>query len=116
MLHLPKLAVLLTIFSIGPSEVNSFVRTSSPISTKKWRQTDTWQSPFGPIVEEKVTPSVLRAGAGISIDTSSLTQYFLETLISYGVPTAFSLIVILFAAKAFKSAKDSNANNGGFFS
>lgn len=41
----------------------------------------------------------------ISVDTSSLTQYFLETLISYGVPAFFWIVIIAFAAKAFKGSK-----------
>ena len=116
MLYPSKVAVLLAALSIGPSQVNSFVRVSSPISTTKWRQTHGLQNPFRTINQEKVSPSVLQATSGISIDTSSLTQYFLETVISYGVPTAFSLIVIIFAARAFKGAKDNNADSVGLFS
>jgi len=51
------------------------------------------------------------------INTAKLTEYFLETLISYGIPTVLSLVVIAFAAKSFKSMqKEKEMNpNGGFF-
>jgi hypothetical protein len=53
-----------------------------------------------------------------SVDTSSLTQYFLETIISSGVPAVFTIVVLAFAAKSFKSAKDASSSgpNGGLFS
>lgn len=54
-----------------------------------------------------------------SVDTSSLTQYLLETVISNGVPAFFWIAVIAFAAKSFKSAKQASGGdgpNGGLFS
>ena len=50
--------------------------------------------------------------AGMSIDKSKLAQYFLETLISYGVPAFFWIIVIAFAAKSIKSARDDSRSDG----
>ena len=44
-------------------------------------------------------PSVNVAGL---VDSKSLTQFFLETCISYGVPAVFTIIVIGFAAKSIK--------------
>lgn len=50
----------------------------------------------------------------VSVDTSALTQYFLETLISYGVPAFFWIVIIAFAAKAFRgSRKDAQSRNMG---
>jgi hypothetical protein len=54
----------------------------------------------------------------LGVDTSALSQYFLETLISSGVPAFFWIAVIAFAAKSFKNAKESSSNqgpNGGLF-
>ena len=54
----------------------------------------------------------------LAIDTTSLTQYFLETLISSGIPAIFWIVVIGFAAKSIKNAKDagnSEGPNGGLF-
>ncbi len=53
----------------------------------------------------------------LAIDTSATTQYFLETLISNGVPAFFWIVVIAFAAKSFKSARDTKdgGTNGGLF-
>lgn len=54
----------------------------------------------------------------LGVDTSAITQYFLETLISSGVPAFFWIVVIAFAAKSLKNAKESSSNrgpNGGLF-
>jgi len=53
----------------------------------------------------------------VTVDTTSLVQFFLETLISYGVPAFFTIFVIGFAAKSFKGAKKTNSvgANGGLF-
>lgn len=54
----------------------------------------------------------------LAVDTASLTQYFLETLISSGIPAIFWIAVIGFAAKSIKNAKDAGNNegpNGGLF-
>jgi len=53
----------------------------------------------------------------VAIDTASLTQYLLETVISSGVPALFFIIVIAFAAKSIKGARESNSSgpNGGLF-
>ena len=40
-----------------------------------------------------------------TVDSSALTQYFLETLISYGVPAFFWIVIIAFAAKSFNASK-----------
>jgi len=49
----------------------------------------------------------------LGVDTAALTQYFLETLISSGVPAFFWIVVIAFAAKSLKNAKESSGNNQG---
>jgi len=49
----------------------------------------------------------------IAIDGTAVTQYFIETLISYGVPTFFTIVVIAFAAKSFKGAKGGPMGTGG---
>jgi hypothetical protein len=42
------------------------------------------------------------------VDTQQLTTYFLETVISSGVPALFTVLVIAFAANAFRQKKDPN--------
>ena len=53
----------------------------------------------------------------VAIDSAALTQYLLETLISNGVPAFFWIVVIAFAAKSIKSAKQEGGSgpNGGLF-
>jgi len=52
----------------------------------------------------------------LAVDTVSLTQYLLETLISNGVPAFFFITIIAFAAKSIKSAKEAGSQtNGGLF-
>jgi hypothetical protein len=66
----------------------------------------------------RIVSTEQRAVSLASIDTSSLTQYLLETVISNGVPAFFWIAVVAFAAKSFKSAKESSNGgpNGGLFS
>jgi hypothetical protein len=42
------------------------------------------------------------------VDTQQLTTYFLEAVISSGVPALFTVLVIAFAANAFRQKKDPN--------
>jgi signal peptide peptidase SppA len=53
----------------------------------------------------------------VAVDTSSLTQYLLETIISAGVPALFWVAIIAFAAKSIKGARESSSSgpNGGLF-
>lgn len=53
----------------------------------------------------------------LGIDNAKLTQFFLETLITNGVPAVFWIVVIAFAAKSIKSAKEAGMSgpNGGLF-
>jgi len=62
-------------------------------------------------------PSLPLPSFNIAIDSAAVTQYFIETLISYGVPTFFTIVVIAFAAKSFKGAKGGSMGgpNGGLF-
>lgn len=47
----------------------------------------------------------------IAVDKSALAQFFFETLISYGVPAFFWIVVIGFAAKSFRGSRRDNANS-----
>ena len=44
-----------------------------------------------------------------SVDTQQLTTFFLESVISNGVPALFTIMVIAFAANAFRPKKDPDA-------
>jgi len=114
MMYRMKLATFLAVVSVGSQMANAFLPNGSSLTRGCRKQTVVNRSPFVANIDARVAPSALRAGNGISVDTSSLAQYFLETLISYGVPTAFTLIVIIFAAKSFRGSKENNSN-GGFF-
>ena len=76
-------------------------------------------SPQSHFQESPRISTEIRAVPLPSVDTSSLTQYFLETLISNGLPAFFWIVVVAFAAKSIKSAKDAgnqSGPNGGLFS
>lgn len=61
------------------------------------------QSRLAPAVHH--TPTQLQASL---VDTQQLTTYFLEQVISSGVPALFTVMVIAFAASALRPKKDPN--------
>lgn len=92
--------------------VDAFV-PASPV-TQQRRGTNVHAPARLPTMEQRAVslPSI-----NLAIDTASLTQYFLETLISSGVPAVFLIVVIGFAAKSIKNAKGAGNEgpNGGLF-
>jgi hypothetical protein len=93
--------------------VDAFVPVSTVIQQR--RGTNVHAPARLPTVEQR---AVSLPSMSLAIDTTSLTQYFLETLISSGIPAIFWIVVIGFAAKSIKNAKDagnSEGPNGGLF-
>jgi hypothetical protein len=52
------------------------------------------------------SPTQLNVAASNLVDTQQLTTFFLETVISNGVPAFFTILVIAFAANAFRPKKN----------
>jgi hypothetical protein len=94
------------------SLVDGFV-PFSPIAQRRVKSVDAPAARL-PTVEQRAFPI---ASVNLGVDTTSLTKFFLETLISSGVPAVFVIVIIGFAAKSIKNAKDTGKQgpNGGLF-
>lgn len=118
MRHQTALSLLAIVLSasvtdaFAPNTKNIIV--GGPASTSTSQKFNTAQLPStSTSLAALPTPSV-----SLSVDTPALTQFFLETLISYGVPAFFWIVIIAFAAKSFKGAQKSGNDgmpNGGLF-
>ena len=111
MVRFIAIAFAVTYFLQTSSSVDGFV----PVSPVTQRRGNSVYPPARlPTVEQR---AVSASSINLAIDTASLTKYFLETLISSGVPAVFWVVVIGFAAKSIKNAKGPGIQgpNGGLF-
>ncbi len=123
MVQLTFTAPLVLLLSGAVSTIDAFVPTSSITHEKangvvpSTRASNRLDSMELNVIKMPSVGGVSMPSINVAIDTSATTQYFLETLISNGVPAFFWIVVIAFAAKSFKSAKDTKdgRTNGGLF-
>jgi len=105
--------LLSCILLISPTNVSAFVPTRNfRIDSSNPSKSNGQKQFFPSEVNSKGSRTLLNLGVEDYVDVKSLSNLFLERLIIDGVPAVCILIVIAFAAKAFKSNKDKKNSFG----
>jgi hypothetical protein len=97
-----SIVTLAILFATSTQESEAFVAPKPLLGRHSTQAANT----RGPLPRpQSRPPTQLQASI---VDTQQLTTYFLETVISSGVPALFTVLVIAFAANAFRQKKDPN--------
>jgi len=100
------------VFVLLPMVANAFAPSHSVASSSPFTNTfgvvSSPQQPQQAQSTTTTTTTTTQLGLFNGVDGAQLTTYFLESLISTGIPTVATIAVIGFAANAFRSKDDEN--------
>lgn len=104
-----SIATLVVLLASTALDSDAFVSPSPRVAHGP--PTQTFTSPQSNVISvHSSTLTQLNSAVSNLVDGKQLTTFFLETVISSGVPALFAVMVIAFAASAFRSKKDPDAD------
>jgi hypothetical protein len=97
-----------TVFAVLVASSSAFVPTKPIITSRPALSVGMTTRPPVPLSELRALPAMVdgaitsASAASTAITSSPLFEYFLQTVISYAVPTFFALLTVFYAASAFR--------------